>query len=64
METTRLTAKISAALLLVATLSGACPNHAEAQTGPVRLISNETPVSHNISQSVERLRCLSRAAAS
>ena len=58
METTRLTAKISAALLLVATLSGACLNHAEAQTAPVRLISNETPVSHNISQSVERLEML------
>ncbi len=58
METTRLTAKICAALLLVATLSGACLNHAEAQTGPVRLISNETPVSHNISQTVERLEML------
>ena len=58
METTRLTAKISAALLLVATLSGTCPQTAKAQTGPVRLISTETPVSHNISQSVERLEMI------
>lgn len=58
METTRLTAPISAALLLVATLSGTCPQHAAAQTGPVRLISTETPVSHNISQSVERVEML------
>ncbi len=58
METNRLTARLSAALLLVATLSGTCPSHAEAQTGTVRLTSTETPVSHNISQSVERLEMI------
>lgn len=59
METTRLTAKLAAALLIVATLSGTCPVTVKAQsTGPVRLISTETPVSHNISQSVERLELL------
>ena len=54
METTRLTAKISAALLIVAALSAASPHSASAQSGPVRLTSNESTVSHNISQSIER----------
>ncbi|MFK8114574.1 MAG: type II and III secretion system protein family protein [Rubripirellula sp.] len=57
METTRLTAKIVAALLIVAMSSGASPR-ALAQSGPVRLTSNESTVSHNISQSVERLEML------
>ena len=58
METTRLTAKISAALLIVAALSAASPHSASAQSGPVRLTSNESTVSHNISQSIERLEML------
>jgi pilus assembly protein CpaC len=58
METTRLTAKLTAAVILVATLSGTYPKPAGAQSGPLQLTSTETPVSHNISQSVERLEML------
>ena len=57
METTRLTARFSAALLLAASLvAGIQP--ASAQTSPVQLTSTESTVSHNISQSVERLEML------
>ena len=58
METTRLTAQIAAALLIVATLSVTSPHYASAQSGPIRLTSTESTVSHNISQSVERLEML------
>ncbi|MEM1070502.1 MAG: pilus assembly protein N-terminal domain-containing protein [Planctomycetota bacterium] len=58
METTRLTARLSAALLLAATLVAAFAVPASGQTGPVRLTSTESTVAHNISQSVERLEML------
>jgi pilus assembly protein CpaC len=56
METTRLAAKLVAALILVASATGT--TRALAQTGPIRLTSSESTVSHNISQSVERLEML------
>ncbi|MEM7315191.1 MAG: pilus assembly protein N-terminal domain-containing protein [Planctomycetota bacterium] len=58
METTRLTAKFAAFLLLVAAISATSPQTASAQGGPIRLTSNESTVSHNISQSIERLEML------
>ena len=58
METTRLTARMTAALLFVATLCVTSPHYASAQTGPIRLTSTDSTVSHNISQSVERLEML------
>ncbi len=58
METTRLPAKLAVALLLVAGLTATSPRYASAQTGPIRLTSNESTVAHNISQSIERLEML------
>ncbi len=58
METTRLTAKLAVALLLLAELSVTSPREASAQQGTIRLVSNESTVSHNISQSIERLEML------
>ncbi len=58
METTRLTAKFAVALFLVAGLNATIPRDAMAQPGTIRLASNESTVSHNISQSIERLEML------
>src|SRR6056297_1224289 len=58
MESTRQTAPLTAALLLVASAAAILTPSAFGQTGRVRLTSSESPVSHNISQSVERLEML------
>ncbi len=59
METTRLPAKLFVALLLVAGLTATGPQQVRAQQrGPIMLASNESTVSHNISQSIERLEML------
>lgn len=59
METTRLTAKLAAALLVVAGVGVASPRHALAQSSPIQLTSGESStVNRNISQSVERLEML------
>ena len=55
MESTRLSAKLVAALLIVATTVATNSNSASAQ---VRLTSSDSTVSHKISQSVERLEML------
>ncbi len=55
MKTTRL-ATVIATLLVVGSLSQT--NCVLAQSGPVRLTSTESSVSHNISQSVERVEML------
>ena len=57
METTRQAAKLAVALLLVAALNATGPQRASAQ-GPIRLTASESTVSHNISQSIERLEML------
>ena len=58
METTRLLANTAASLLIVACFSAMSPYYASAESGPIRLTSNESTVSHSISQSVERLEML------
>ena len=58
METTRLTARIFAALLIDTSLDVAIPNSSHAQSGPVRLASTDSTVAHNISESVERLEMI------
>ncbi len=58
METTRLTARMTAALLFVATFCVTSPHYASAEPGPIRLTSTDSTVSHDISQSVERLEML------
>ncbi|MDG2222932.1 MAG: pilus assembly protein N-terminal domain-containing protein [Rubripirellula sp.] len=58
METTRLTARLTAAILLAAALAATSSNTASAQSNPVQLTSAGATVSHNISQSVERLDML------
>lgn len=58
METTRLIARLAAAILLAATLAATSTNIASAQSNPVQLASAGAAVNHNISQSVERLEML------
>lgn len=58
METTRPLAKAAFAMLVLASLAAASPRYASAQMGPIRLTSGESTVSHNISQSIERLEML------
>lgn len=58
METTRTLAKYALAMLLVAGLHATNQRTASGQTGPIRLTSGESTVSHNISQSIERLEML------
>ncbi len=58
METTRLIARLAAAILLFATLAATSTNTASAQSNPVQLASAGAAVNHNISQSVERLEML------
>ncbi len=58
METTRLTAKLFAALIVVTSLGVACPYSSHAQSGPIRLTSTDSTVAHNISDSVERLEMI------
>lgn len=58
METTRPLAKLALALVLVAGLNVTTLHRASAQSGTIRLTSGESTVSHNISQSIERLEML------
>ncbi len=58
METTRLSAHLSAALLIVTAISVMTASAVSADPGPIRLTSTDSTVSHNISQTVERLEML------
>jgi len=58
MELTRLTARIAAGLMVAVTAMVIGSSSADAQSGPVRLTSSESMVSHTITQSVERLEML------
>jgi pilus assembly protein CpaC len=51
-------APLVGALIIAATASVTKPNSVSAQSGPIRLTSTESTVSHNISQSIERLEML------
>jgi pilus assembly protein CpaC len=58
MELTRLTARIAAEFLIVATGLVIASSDAAAQSGPTRLTSSDSTVNHKISQTVERLEML------
>lgn len=58
MELTRLTARIAAGFLIVATGLVIASSDATAQSGPTRLTASDSTVNHTISQTVERLEML------
>ena len=58
METNRLMARLSAAVLIATTISVACPRPIYAQTAPGVLTSTGSAVAHNISQPSERVEMI------
>jgi hypothetical protein len=58
METTRLMARLSAALLIATTMSVACLRPTQAQNASAVLASNGSAVAHNISQPSERVEMI------
>ena len=58
METNRLMARLSAAVLIATTISVACLRPTHAQTTPGVLASTGSAVAHNISQPSERVEMI------